>query len=86
MLDTGKALEPISEFRHGFLAPLQPKVIPSENDSGPVGGATERDGGLQRQRWEGDLTVPMMSEPETQMINGDGQLWGWQELNERGCG
>lgn len=62
-------------------------MIPSENDSGPVGGATERDGeGLQGQRWERDLAGPMLNEPETQMINGDGQFWEWQELNERGCG
>jgi hypothetical protein len=62
-------------------------VIPSENDSGPVGGATERGGeGLQGLGWEGDLAGPMLSEPETQMINGDGQLWRWQKLNEGGCG
>lgn len=52
-----------------------PSTQLSEKDSGPVSGTTERDGeGLQGQGWEGDLAEPVLTEPKTQMINGDGQL------------
>lgn len=52
-----------------------PSTQLSEKDSGPVSGTTERDGeGLQGQGWEGDLAEPVLIEPETQMINSDGQL------------
>lgn len=38
----------------------------AENDGGPMGSDTEKDGEeLPGQRWEGDLTEPMLNEPET---------------------